>query len=205
MNISWAKDKLKNSNWFTWFIVFIIVIGTIIAIFNYRKEGYDLGDISMLDPDHIRQCNELINEHNINLEVSLIPPFSPTATKAKPKNRRWKREEMCRQILESIYEVPFKNCRPSFLKNPGSGHNLELDGYNEDLRIAFEHNGEHHYIFPNTFHKTEKDFRYQISKDKFKQEVCEREGIYLISIPYTIDKKNIRNYIIDRLPRDVSN
>ena len=119
-----------------------------------------------------------------------IPPAS---------SKKWKREEECRRILESIYRVPFKSCRPNFLKNPQTGRNLELDGYNAELKLAFEHDGEHHYVFPNTFHRTDDDFERQTSRDRYKRKVCRNLGIYLITIPYDVPFKEIRTYISSKL------
>jgi len=57
---------------------------------------------------------------------------------ALPKRREWKTEEKCRNILRKIYGVDFPSARPDFLKNPVSGKNLELDCYNEKLKLALE-------------------------------------------------------------------
>lgn len=114
-------------------------------------------------------------------------------------SRKWKREEECRRILESIYRVPFKSCRPNFLKYPQTGRNLELDGYNAELKLAFEHDGVHHYVFPNTWHRTEEDFEQQTSRDRYKRKVCRNLGIYLITIPYDVPFKEMRTYISSKL------
>ena len=94
----------------------------------------------------------------------------------------------CREILESIYSVPFKPCRPNFLKNPKTGRNLELDGYNEELKIAFECLPLH----PST------NYLYQI-----KKELCSKNNIYLVFISFytsAVPKKEIRTHIISQLP-----
>lgn len=131
------------------------------------------------------------------------PPKWPRGT--PPASSKWKREEECRRILESIYRVPFKSCRPNFLKNPQTGRNLELDGYNAELKLAFEHDGEHHYVFPNTFHRTEDDFELQTSRDRYKRKVCQKLGIYLITIPYDVPFKEIRTYISSKLKIEYNN
>ena len=114
--------------------------------------------------------------------------------------RESKGERTCRKVLEDIYKRKFPTVRPDFLKNPETKRNLELDGFNKDLMIAFEYNGEQHYHYPNCFHKTEEDFRKQVRRDKYKFSVCEELGIYLIRIPYTVKNDDIRRYIEERLP-----
>ena len=41
----------------------------------------------------------------------------------------------------------FSPIRPNFLVDPQTNYKLELDGYNEELNIAFEYNGIQHYKF----------------------------------------------------------
>ncbi len=112
---------------------------------------------------------------------------------------RSRKEDVCRLVFEGIFSKPFPTKRPSFLKNPDTGRNLELDGFNEDLMLAFEYDGELHYNFPNTFHKTIEDFQRQVKRDQFKNRKCKKEGVTLIRIPYTVDKKDIDSYIKKKL------
>ncbi len=105
------------------------------------------------------------------------------------------KEEHCRKIFEAIYGKSFVTCRPDFLYNPETGQNLELDGYNEELAIAFEYNGKQHYEYPNAFHKSEEEFKNQVRRDIFKKKICKDLGITLISIPYHIDTNDLYDYI----------
>jgi len=103
----------------------------------------------------------------------------------KKKHKRVnKTENKCRGILEKIYKAKFPSCRPDFLKNPDTKHNLELDCYNKDLNIALEYNGEQHYFYVPTFHKTKKAFYSQVFRDDWKRNKCKEMGIHLIEIPY---------------------
>ena len=105
------------------------------------------------------------------------------------------REEKCRDIFEYLLQADFPSRRPDFLKNPSTKRNLELDGYNEKLKLAFEHNGKQHYEFPNTFHKTRDDFEKQIARDAFKNARCQELDIDLINIPYTVKTKDLEKFI----------
>lgn len=112
-----------------------------------------------------------------------------------------KGQAACHKAVEEIYGRPFKqNIRPSFLKNPETGHNLEIDVYNEDLKIGIEYQGAQHYIWPNFTKQTEDQFREQLRRDDYKKKVCAKEGIHLIIVPYTVKDKDIKNYILERLP-----
>lgn len=61
---------------------------------------------------------------------------------------------------------------------------MEFDVYVEDLKLAFEYEGEQHYHW--TYLRGSPDS--QRALDDEKQEACKREGITLIQIPYWWDK-----------------
>jgi len=115
------------------------------------------------------------------------------------KTSSYKREEICRKILEDHFDDYFPSVRPNFLKNPKTGRPLELDGYNAGLNIAFEHNGKQHYVYPNIFHKTKEDYLKQVNRDHFKSKRCVELGINLITIPYSVPEKDIKDYILAQL------
>ena len=108
---------------------------------------------------------------------------------------RSSKEDQCRLIFEQLFHAKFPTKRPSFLRNPETGKNLELDGYNETLQLAFEYDGIHHSEFPNTFHKTREDFDKQQARDKYKRAVCEERDITLITIPHNVPEAQLLGYI----------
>jgi len=123
----------------------------------------------------------------------------------------WSSEEICRIYFETIFNDKFERIRPKWLKND-RGNNLELDGYCANLKIAFEHNGIHHY----------KDDGHAIFyangcsdvklHDEIKKQICNQQGIRLIIVPQLFlltkieDLKDlIKNQCIDmniKLPDD---
>ena len=115
-----------------------------------------------------------------------------------------KGEMLCKKAIEEIYGVPFYCVRPNFLKNPETGRNLELDMYNDDLKIALEYSGQHHYVYPNPFHKTKEEFMNQVRRDQYKVEMCDQNGIYLITVPYNVplEYEKIKAYIEYYLPEN---
>jgi len=87
-------------------------------------------------------------------------------------------EEIVRSYFEEIFQVKFKKIRPRDMLGP-KGYPLELDGYNLDLMIAFEHNGEQHY--KNIF--TNNRLQDRIKNDTAKLIYCNKHNIKLIIIP----------------------
>lgn len=136
----------------------------------------------------------------------------------KPRNgKRSRGEQICVNVMKERYGVSFDTYRPDFLKNPKTGDNLELDCYNPNLQITIEHegyefifngiaveyNGIQHYIWPNFTGQSKEDFIYQREKDDFKREMCDKEGVYLIVVPYNISEDMIKDYIHYYLPENV--
>lgn len=113
------------------------------------------------------------------------------------KRRQWKIEEECRLIFEDIYKKPFPSVWKS-MRDARIRGRLQLDGYNEELKIAFEFNGRQHYEYPNHWHKSKREFKAQQFRDTFKREKCKELGITLIEIPYT-ERLRLRKYIINAL------
>jgi len=114
-----------------------------------------------------------------------------------------KMENECRRHFESLFHEAFPSCRPDFLANPKTGHNLELDGFNPRLRLAFEYNGSQHYFYNPFFHADEQAFEQMQDRDELKRALCEQAGITLITIPYTIRIHELEGYIRSRLRRYV--
>lgn len=112
-------------------------------------------------------------------------------------------EIVCRKVLESVYGLEFSKCRPQWLKNPETNYPLELDCYNEKLKLALEYNGEQHYKWPNFLDQSYDDFIKQVRRDQFKKEVCAAKNVYLIIVPYNVPLAQIPKYIRDRLPERI--
>jgi hypothetical protein len=71
-------------------------------------------------------------------------------------------------VLKTPKEI---GAKPSFLVNPSTGSLLELDILFEEFRLAFELQGEHHYVDPKV-----------IAKDAFKLAECHRNRKVLIPL-----------------------
>jgi hypothetical protein len=118
-----------------------------------------------------------------------------------PECKRFKTEAKVKFALEKYfngYEFPKK----SKIKT-NYGFNLELDGYNQELKLAFEYNGIQHYEYSPFFHNgNEINFVQQKERDAKKIEFCAENKIHLIVIPYTAKSNSeITDCIINALPK----
>ena len=108
------------------------------------------------------------------------------------------------EILKEILpEYDFIKIQPDWLKNSKTNRNLELDYYNEELKLAFEYQGLQHEQYDPFFHKKDiNNFYKQQEHDRIKKEICEKKGIKLICIPSKYDYTNpleMTDYILDNL------
>ncbi len=93
-----------------------------------------------------------------------------------------------------MFNRPFPSRRPPWLINPNSKSTMELDGYNTDLKLAFEFQGEHHYPPRSRNAHLRRRYRKVYIKDNLKQKICETYGVVLITVPYFI-KNHIHTFI----------
>jgi hypothetical protein len=163
-------------------IAFIIIFG-LYRLFSNKSGSYS--DKFYYNP------NENINYENINYEIK----------KKIPKES--KGEVECRRVLNKIFNRPFNKNRPSFLNNPvtGGNYNLELDCYDPQLKLAVEYDGEAHAKYIPYFHKNKEAFYNQKYRDYIKDMMCKNNGITLIRVPHTVKVQNIESYLINELRR----
>ncbi len=100
-------------------------------------------------------------------------------------------EELCRFVFEKVLNKKFPKSRTAL------SNGLELDGYNCDLKLAFEYQGKQHFEYVKHWHKNHTALEQQQDRDKLKRLLCKHKGIRLIVIPYSIgsDKESIYQYI----------
>lgn len=113
-----------------------------------------------------------------------------------PECSTGKSERVCRQYFEAIFGKKFPKVKPSWLIGP-KGHKLELDGYNEELKLAFEYQGAQHYFQNNRFHKN-RTLESQKGYDNIKRDLCKKNGITLIEIPFTVKYNWLQAFILKR-------
>jgi hypothetical protein len=103
-------------------------------------------------------------------------------------------ERICREMFERIFDKKFPKRKPKWLINPDTGKKMELDGFCKELNLAFEYQGQHHYKV--TGFSTEELLVKQIGRDKLKREICDKNNILLIEVPYKIGYEDLPKFII---------
>jgi len=106
-------------------------------------------------------------------------------------------ESKCRNFLNKIFKKPFIKVRNIY--NPITHQYLELDCYNDELKLAIEYQGAQHYKYCKFFHKNLESFRNQQYRDELKRIYCKQLGILLIEVPYTVKESQIENYLFKQL------
>lgn len=178
-----------GSKWITLetIVITIFIIVVLYLLCTYRSEK-DYGFKGLSDTE-IKKVS--------TIPIRGVKVINRQTQRKKPV---WKREEMCRSILENIYKKSFPSVRPAFLKSPATGKNLELDCYNSELKLAVEHDGEQHSRYSPYFHKKgPTEFTYQVVRDDWKNMRCKQEGITLIRVPHWVPEYELEKFIRNKL------
>ena len=201
-------------------LIFVLIIFVIWILFGRKDLEFQGLQIDNLIQDEIDHTIDISNEPDDQImyrsshlnrdlhatrdqmrqlanELRNIPV---TTTEEDLRRYPWKGERYLRNLLTNIYQRPFDKIRPDFLRNPETGYRLELDCYNEELKIAAEYNGIQHYVWPNYTNQSKEEFLAQRRRDGYKRELCDNAGVYLITIPYTVPISRMIDYLLPLLP-----
>jgi hypothetical protein len=88
-------------------------------------------------------------------------------------------ERIVRSVFEQVFSAPFPSSWPDWLNFKGTRR--QLDGYNERLKLAFEHQGYQHYR-PG-FKASHRGYLNIKAGDKYKKAACKKRGILLVTVP----------------------
>ena len=186
-----------NKNGYT--IIFISAFLLLTVFYLFRSGGHGTSDTKDMN-DILLQVmgeNKKITTPRF-LSVNRLNEYDRVMD--GPTSQKSKGEQVCKEFLEFLYKKPFDTTRPSFMTNPITGHALELDLYNAELRIAVEYNGAQHYHFNEYMHKKSRDkFQNMQYRDYMKKQLCHQHGINLIIVPYTIKTEEIPTFIYKQL------
>ena len=159
--------------------------------YNYKfiKTEIEKRNHKLLSQKYINSGKKLViqcpNNHIFNMSWSVFNKGHGC------KHCKHKMEQYCREIFEELYGIKFEHKRHEWLNG------LELDGYNDDLRMGFEYNGEQHYKHVKYFHKNGRTLEQQQKRDKLKEQLCEYCDVKLFVIPYTVPKEDLYSYIFN--------
>lgn len=175
-----------------WSCIFAASIITIFILWCLR------GWIRMKSSSDIT-LNNFIEQLWMVSSAPSVPLARPSAP-PPPLSTASKGETECKRFLEFYFHKPFEKIRPEFLTNPITNSPLELDMYNEELRLAVEYNGAQHYNFNRMMHNNSRDkFQNQQYRDYIKKNICKDLGIDLIIVPYTVPNDKIGEFLMTEL------
>ena len=109
--------------------------------------------------------------------------WCPTCSKGKIS------EEIARTTFEQIFRVRFYKERPQWLRN-SRGRQMELDGANLEIGVAFEYQGVQHFEIGNQYVKTEAELNQRRLDDEKKIELCLQNGMHLVVLTNSMERKD---------------
>ena len=166
-----------------------------------------LEQIALSRGGRIKEGSEYINSKT---KMTFIDQFEnefdiiPSSVKLgywSPYERNYS-ENICRQIIEQLYNKKFPSSW-DIIKRKGK-RTLQLDGYNENLQIAFEYQGEQHFF---GWFNVDKDIQQNElikiqERDAEKKQICIDKNILLLEINYYKNISNVQD-IINQTINDV--
>lgn len=154
-----------------------------------KRNGQLLGSLIEYDNAHSKLKVKCVNEHNFDITLSNL-----NLKKWCPLCNTKLGEYISIKIMEYLFDKKFIKVRPDWLKN-NEGNKLELDGFNEELKLAIEYNGVQHYKQIHYFCKTQENFDKRKRDDGTKLILCKEKEINLIVVPYNIDHNKLCHFI----------
>jgi len=103
-------------------------------------------------------------------------------------------ERICRAVFEGMFASAFPKKKPAWLQSTRRTR-MELDGYSEELGIAFEYQGVQHFVRNSRFHRGRATLERRMADDRRKAALCRKHGIILLQIPYTVPHAKFEKYI----------
>lgn len=166
----------------------------------YNKISQDASEKNLIPGHKIvsYQLKQVKNDGTKERFYKVECPFGHTYEKRTPElgagcpecsKKTFVGQERTRLIFEGNFGKPFPTVRPNWLLNPETGKCLELDGYCEELKIAFEYQGNQHYSNDTQYGG---DFEKQSQRDLLKTKLCEENGVTLVVVEQS------RSYVHDK-------
>ena len=131
-------------------------------------------------------CNEIVSL-SLNKQIVCCPCSGKFTTENHIRNK-----------LSDIHDgKPFTKTRSlKWLIDDKTGNLMELDGYNEELKIAFEYQGKQHYEL--TYHNQHNKLRLEDikRKDELKLKLCNENKVKLIIVPCDMELSEYKEYLM---------
>ncbi len=107
-------------------------------------------------------------------------------------------EKIFRIIMEKVFNTTFSSCRPDWLRNK-YGNRLQIDGYNENLKIGFEYQGKQHFKFSPHFCRNIETFKRGKQNDLTKKQILSSRNIFMFYPTYQLKKENYLEFIFSKI------
>lgn len=210
----YRNKNIWNSSGWTIIAITSLLLLLFLTIFGRNKSFYNqspkstFGDyplskyINLFEP--VKPASRAKKRYNgVKLDYNNLTGWDidlrdKTPQSAKSPGYVSKSESECKNILERLFGIQFNKTRPDFLKNDVTGRNLELDLYNQELKLCVEINGKQHYEYIPYFHNNKEAFYNQRYRDEMKKTKCRENGINYLEIPYNIKLSDLEQYIISK-------
>lgn len=181
-------EQWWNTQGWNWIVILSIIVLLFIYLF-YNSSGTTDVDWKFILRQMFSSPSSVSSQPSANMVLSPRQSMESDG------------EYECRQFMEYYFRQPFRRCRPSFLRNPVTGSPLELDIYNDELKLAVEYHGKHHYEYSPRFHASKEMFQNQQYRDVLKKQLCRQNGIHLIEVPYTVKSSNIPSFLYQEIQK----
>lgn len=179
--------------------------GLLTIVNTLKKDPIDeakIGGIINSNSPVIRpQSNPTPDDEPVEIQTPKLPP----TIKSVPANTNVHKhgsgiEKRACEAAAKVFGVSFEaSYKPEWMRNPSTDRILELDCYNDEIKVAIEYNGIHHYQYPNwttkKYNISKAEFAKQVQRDLLKPELCDQQGVWLITIPYTVKEADFEEYI----------
>lgn len=110
-------------------------------------------------------------------------------------------ENICRYFFEKIFGKKFTKTRPDWLVNKRN-FKMEIDGYCDELKLGFEHQGKQHYEHVGFFHRSMTSLSERQEDDVEKKRLCAEHGVLLLEVPSVLEilgVENLQRFILGEL------
>ena len=192
--------KWWNSNFhYILFFLFIIIVVLAIILYIYKDDiikNKTFMEWLFFDPkQHVKLKSYKKKKSIVGTATDVNVNESQQNDNSKSFVKESKGEIISKKVAEELFDKKFSKVRPEILKNDVTKHNLELDIYNDELKLAIEYSGRQHYEYVPFFHKNYEAFLNQRYRDEMKKNKCKESGIKLIEVPYKVKHEDIPQFI----------
>lgn len=200
-----TKLKFKCSEGHIWFTKPLVIKNGSWCLECSGKKKYSIKTVNKIASERGGVClskNYSNNSSKLKFKCSEGHIFYSTFKSIKnlntwcPNCYIYHREEICRIVLEKLFLKKFPKSSPIWLKENKELRSYELDGYSEELGIAFEHQGEHH--FKEVGYNYKKTLNEIKRRDKLKAQICKKNNVKLIYFTYKDDLIYIKDLVKKR-------